>query len=260
MQPFLENKNTRTLIILILIGVLAALSAYTYLTFKQANVGPTVQSTISVTGEGEIFARPDIGSFSFSVEAEGEDPMTAQNMSATAINTIESYLKEAGVEERDIKTEGYYLNPRYRYEGVICRDGYCPPNNAVVDGYTVSQTISVKVRNLDQAGDLISGVGSRGATNISGLQFTIDDESSLKAEARTAAIEDAKAKADKLAEDLGVRLVRMMGYWENEGGGVPYYGMGGMERALSSDMAVTPAMPTGESRIYSQVNITYEIR
>src|SRR5690606_4534245 len=104
-------------------------------------------TTISVRGEGEVMARPDIGTFSFSVMAEGADATAAQNDSATKINAITDHLKGAGIEERDIKTSSYNLNPKYRYETRPCPvNTYCPPGNPVIDGYEVSQTITVKVR------------------------------------------------------------------------------------------------------------------
>ena len=235
-QSFFNQGYVRALMVLIFIGIVAALGAYTHSALTQAKymyAGPT---SINVRGEGEVLAKPDIGQFSFSVRAEGDDAATAQEQSAEAINAIIDYLTEAGVEEKDIKTQNYNLNPRYRYEERECTSGfYCPPGDPIIDGYEVSQMVLVKVRNLEGAGDLISGVGSRGATNISSLNFTIDDESVLKAEARAKAIKDAKEKAEVLAGDLGVRVVRMIGYWEEEGYyPQPYYGGMGMDMAESA--------------------------
>jgi len=169
-------------------------------------------------------------------------------------------LRKTGVEDKDVKTSSYYLNPKYRYETRVCpANSYCPPGEPIIDGYEVSQTITVKVRDLDAAGNLISGVGERGATNISGLSFTIDDESVLKAEARTSAIEDAKEKAEKLAADLGVSIVRIMSYYEEEF--YPAYGgYGGDMMERSVEQSVAPEMPTGENMINSTVSVTFEIR
>ena len=265
-QALLSLWYVRALIVIILIGAAAALFAYTNLTAKQAKYSMMGPTTISVRGEGEVLARPDIGQFSFAVRAEGEDAATAQELSAESTNGIIEYLKEAGVEEKDIKTQNYNLHPRYRYEERVCVSGsFCPPGEQIIDGYEVSQSVVVKVRDLDQAGDLISGVGERGATNISGLQFTIDDETVLKAEARAEAIADAKEKAKQLAEDLDVRLVRMVGFWEDEGGFYPEPYFGGVaEMAMDSSVAkrgtLSVSTPVGENEIKSTVNITYEIR
>jgi hypothetical protein len=260
-QPLLSLWYVKALIVLIMLGVLMSLAAYTKLTFREAKYGQYGMTSINVRGEGEVMALPDIGTFSFSVMAEAKDASTAQADSAEKINTVIAYLSEAGVEEKDIKTSNYYLEPKYRYEATTCAaNSYCPPGNPIIDGYTVSQTIQVKVRDLDQVGNLISGVGERGATNISSLSFTTDDDGDLKSEARAAAILDAEEKAEELAEALGVRLVRVMGYYEEEGY-MPYdYGMGGDAMAVRSEMAQSaPNMPTGENVTKSVVNVTYEV-
>jgi uncharacterized protein len=261
-QTFFSRKSNQVLASLALFMVVVALGMYSHYTWVQSeymNYGPT---TISVTGEGEVQAIPDIGEFSFSVNAEGDDAATAQTESATKINAILAYLKAEGIEEKDIKTEYYNLYPKYRYEERVCMmNTYCPPGEQVPDGFEVSQSVRVKVRSTDTAGQLISGVGDLGATNISSLSFTIDDESALTDAARTAAIEDAQAKAEVLAKQLGVRIVKMMGYYEDEGYGQPYYGMGSaMEMKSVSMDAVAPEMPTGENTISRRVTITYQIR
>lgn len=258
-QAFLSLWYVRALIILALVGVVASLASYTKLTLREAKYGQYGMTSISVRGEGEVFAKPDIGSFTFSVNAEGADAATAQNDSAKKINDIISSLQGAGVEEKDIKTQGYSLNPKYRYEPAGCPVGMYCPNNQVIDGYEVSQTVSVKVRDLDKAGSLITGVGELGATNISSLSFTIDDESSLKAEARELAIADAQAKADKLAKELGVKFVRITSYYEEDSYN-PYGYASGDAMMSAREANVAPSLPTGENKTKSVVNITFEVR
>ena len=259
------SKYVRALVMLVLASSVIAILVYANATYKmsQNQFGPI---TINVQGEGEILAKPDIGNFSFSVRSEGEDAATAQDKSAEAINEILTYLAEEGVEEKDIKTQHYNLNPKYRYEERICTTNrYCPPGEQIIDGYEVSQNITVKVRDLDKSGDLISGVGGKGATDISGLSFTIDDTAELEAQAREIAIADAKEKAKKLAKDLDSRLVKMISFYEEQGYPSPYgYGGDMMERAVMSapmmDAKISPEVPTGENMIRKVVNITYEIR
>ncbi len=264
-NSFWSKGYVHVLFTLILIAGLFALGAYAHLTLKQASGTYTGNTTISVSGEGEVMAKPDIGQFSFSVRAEGATASEAQTTSAESMNQIIAYLKEAGVEEKDIKTQNYYLNPKYRYEERICAANmYCPPGEQILDGYEVSQDVSIKVRDLEAAGDLISGTGERGATNISGLSFTIDDESALMADAREQAIADAKEKAEVLARDLGMRIDRIIGFSEN-GNYYPMYdkaygGNMAMEESYRMDAASAPAMPVGENTIMSNVTITFELK
>lgn len=222
------------------------------------------QNTVSVAGKGEIFAKPDIATFSFSVDAEAPDAVAAQKKSADSINAIYAYLKANGIDEKDIKTSGYALDPKYRWEQGVCTQWNCPEGKQILEGYRVNQTITVKVRVTAKAGDLISNVGENGATNISGLSFTIDDDEKLKREARELAIKDARENAKKLADDLGVRLGRMVSYYENQGGyPVPMYNMAMSERSsdsMGASMKSSPSIPTGENTITSNVTIVYELR
>lgn len=260
MESFFGDKHNRLLGSTVLMMAILALASYAVLNFRMTTSSYPMPTNISVTGEGEVAAVPNVGQFSFSVMAEGATAGEAQAMSGTKINDIIAYLKEQGVEEKDIKTRDYYLNPRYRYEERACTfNSYCPPGEQIEDGFDVSQSIEVKVRDTAKAGALVAGVGEKGATNISGLNFIVDDLSVVKAEARSKAVADAKAKAEKLAEDLGVDIVRMTSYYENEGYyGEPYYA----KSEMSADMAAFGGaeMPVGETSTKVQVNVSYEVR
>ena len=192
--------------IAMLVGVMAifALGAYGYSTIKQTKYMYSGPTSISVTGVGEVFATPDIATFSFTVEGKDVDASVAQNKATDNMDAILAYLKEAGVEDKDIKTEYYNLMPEYEYSQVVCTQWGCPPQSEPkLKGYQVSQSVSVKVRDTAKAGELLSAVGGKGALNVSGLSFTIDDEDKLMAEAREKAIADAKEQAGVLAKNLG---------------------------------------------------------
>ncbi len=244
------------------VAAIVALVAYTYFAFTQARQIDNYPVSITVDGKGEIFAKPDVATFNFTVLAKEADASAAQASAATTMDAIVEYLTGKGVDEKDIKTTGFYMNPRYEYPETRCFDGYCPPQGEPkMIGFEVTQSVDVKVRNTADAGMLIAGVGENGATNVGGLSFTIDDEESLKSQAREVAIADAQVKAKELAEKLGVRIVRMTGYWEDQGA-MPYYGGGGgfgMDMAMSKEAAVPAVLPEGENTITSNVHITYEI-
>lgn len=261
-KSFWAKEYVQVLLTIVLIGIIVALASYAYYTLRQSEGVYTGAAVITVQGEAEVMVKPDIGQFSFSVMAEGVDAAEAQTKSAESINAVLAYLNDAGVAENDIKTRDYYLSPTYDYGESVCAPySYCPPSNPVIDGYQVSQTVSVKVRDLTKSGELISGVGDKGATNISSLQFTVDDESATKAQAREEAITDAKEKADKLAKELGVKIVRMTGFWEEQGY-YPMYdrGYAGADMVMNESKSVAPSMPTGENSVKSTVSITYEVK
>ncbi len=130
-------------------------------------------------------------------------------------------------------------------------------------GYEVRQSTTVKVRDTAKAGDLLAGVGDKGATELSGLNFTFDKPEATQTEARNKAIADAKAKADELAKQLGVHLVRVVSFSES-GSGYPQpyaYGRGGATANQAMDSkAVAPEISVGQNNVTDDVSITYEIK
>ncbi len=224
-------------------------------------IGSGVNATniISVSGDGEVFAVPDTATFSVTVQEEAKDVKDAQDVATKKSNAIIAYLKEGGVEEKDIQTTDYSVHPQYDYTNSTCSGGYCPPGKQTLRGFQVSQTLTIKVRDTKKAGGLLSGVGSRGASSVSGLSFTIDDQDALEAEARDKAIAKAKEKAEVLADSLGVRIVRIVGF--SEGGNYPVpYGRGGDVMTMAAEAKAAPEIPVGENKITSNVTVTYEIR
>ena len=222
-------------------------------------ISPT--NTIYVSGEGSVFAVPDTATFSYTVQDTQKDVQTAQDNIAKKANDILAYLKSQGVDEKDIQTTDYSVSPQYEWNQTACTSDYCPPGRQTLTGYQASETVTVKVRDTTKAGGLLSAVGTKGATQVSGLNFTVADEKSLEDQARGKAIMNAQAKAETLASQLGVSLVRVVSFSENSG---PYYygkGMGGATVAMDSAPApVAPEISLGQNKITSNVTVTYEIR
>lgn len=225
------------------------------------NTSPSY-NTINVSGEGEVVAVPDVATFNFTVSADAKTVASAQEEVTKKIDAVLKAIKDLGVEERDIKTSDYSVYPRYSYSQPVCTQYSCPPGRQTLDGYTASHNITVKVRKTDDAGKVLAAAGEKGATGLSGINFTIDEPEKLREEARAKAIKNAREKAEKLADDLDVRLVRIVSYNDNiDGGFLPMaersaLGMGGADMASSK----APTIPTGENKIKVNVNVTYEIR
>jgi uncharacterized protein YggE len=268
MNEMFQNKRfVGSLVILLLSGSLYMVGQFLNGLKEYSFIGltPSSPATINVSGDGEVFAKPDIAELSFSVTKEAKTVADAQKASAEKINDIMAYLKESGIEEKDIKTENYNLNPKYEWQrsaaSTMCMNGYCPPEGKqVLTGYEVSQTISVKIRKIDDAGKILVGVGDKGATNISGVSFSVDKKEAIEADAREKAIQDAEEKAKVLASGLGVKMVRIVSF--SESGGSPMYYRGGvmMEASMLKSADIAPSIPTGENKFTSNVNIVYEIQ
>jgi uncharacterized protein len=260
MNEFFNTGLGKTLLI---IGIvfLAILTLGQLEGLRYIGAGITAANTISVSGHGESLAVPDIATFSFSVVSDQPTVAAAQADATTEINAVTAYLTGAGVDKNDIQTSDYSVEPQYNYVQGTCSAGVYCPSNQVLKGYEVSQTTTVKVRDTSKAGDLLAGVGTKGATQVSGLSFTFDNPTAVQNDARTKAIADARAKADTLAQELGVTLVRVVSFSENTNGNpgpVPVYAMAA---GSSADKAVSaPAISVGQNTVTDDVTVTYEIK
>ncbi len=260
-----KESFVRWATVLVIVGAvfIAAEAVNTVKEYRYIGAGVQSTNTISVSGEGEVFAVPDIATVSFSVTHQGKTVVDTQKEVSKKINAALAFLKDSGIADKDVKTTNYSAYPRYEYNVMPCSADSVDclrPGKQVLVGYDVTQTISVKVRDTDKTGAVLEGLAKAGITEISGPEFSIDDDDAIKAEARKKAIDDAKEKAKVLAKDLRVKLVRIVGF--SESGNYPIYyaksaalGMGG-----GPESSPTPDLPKGENKVTSTVTITYEIR
>lgn len=253
--------------VLLVLGVLlavflVALSLKTFKEYQFVGGGVPPSNVISVSGEGEVFAIPDSAEFSFSVEESGDTVAAVQEAAKKKVDAALEALKERGVEEKDVKTAAYELHPKYEWVPAECLRFPCD-RRQVQRGFTLMQTTSVTVRDSNKSGELLQAVTDAGAQNVSGLSFKLAEPQAKQDEARALAIEDAKDKAEKLAEELGVSLVRIVSFAENNDMPPMPYNMAKLESAMGGAMdqaASAPQVPAGENRIVSNVSISYEIR
>lgn len=210
---------------------------------------------INVSAEGKVVVSPDIANLSFSVVSQGKDPEKLQTDNNAKINNALDFIKSEGVESKDIKTADYNLSPNYRYDekrGV-----------SSIDGYTLSQTVLVKIRNLEKAGKILAGLPPRGINQIGGLNFSIEDPDKFLNEARKEAFEKAFAKAETMAAQNNVRVKGVVTFNEY-GGGYPgpiymraeAFGKGGD----AGPAPMPPSIEPGSQEVTVQVNVTYEIK
>jgi hypothetical protein len=256
----------KTLIVLaavfLLTAIVSQLKEYKYI---GSDVYPA--NTMTFSGSGEVFVKPDIATFSFSITEESLDVSRAQEALAERGNEILEALEDFAIEEKDIRTTNYSINPKYEYirETIVCITYPCPqpPGRQELTGYEVRQTTEVKLRDIDMSGEILSALGGFDVEQISGPFFSVDDLDEVVIEARNMAIEDAKKQAEILSKDLGVRLVRIVNFYENNFS--PLYnlknmGMGGAYDSLEMAPTASPSISAGENVITSDVSIVYEVR
>jgi uncharacterized protein YggE len=237
--------------------LLAALSVF--VVFKARNawvernyIGKAVRDrdTITITGEGKVSSKPDLAKIDLGVWSEGATVAAVQRDNTAKTNAIIDALKKLGVAEDDIQTSNYSLQPKIDWT-----DG-----KQNVTGYTLSQMISAKIRNLDNVGTAIETSITAGSNQIQGVQFTIDDPSSVQDRARLEAIADARKKAEALSQALGLKVLKVITFSESSGGYVPPQPM--MYKALEAGAVanVAPDIQPGALDVTTNVSVTFEVR
>ena len=216
------------------------------------------ENTITVSDTGTIYVKPDLAVVTASVINEAKTVAGAMAENSEKMNKVIKFVKEQGIEDKDLKTTSFNIYPRYEYRIEETEIYPYPPGKRVLVGYEVRQSLEVKIRNMDKIGAIIEGITSAGANEVSDLQFTVDKEDEFKKQAREEAIKKAKTKAEELAKQLGIKLIRISNFSESTL--VPYFysmkelasmGIGGGE---------APSIQTGENKIEVTVSITYEIK
>lgn len=247
----LNNQNVKG--VLVAVGVLLSI----FLALKSWEVWSGLSQTdfnrpsITINGDGKVFAKPDIAQVSLGVQVEKPTIEEAQKEATEISNNTLKMLKESGVDEKDIKTTNYSITPVYDYRMGGNR----------VRGYQVSQSMQVKIRNLSKSGVILSSAGELGANQVGGLSFTTDDPEKLREEARNKAIEDARSKAEALSKKLGVKLGKIISFYESGGGipPIPYFAES-KAMGIGGGMATPPEIPVGENEIAVSVSVTYQLK
>jgi len=213
----------------------------------------STNDTIAVSGEGKVVAIPDIGLTSLSVESRAKTIVQVQTDNTQKMNEIIAYLKSQDIEKKDIRTTQYNLYPIYNYE----RDS----GKQILDGYQLTQTVEVKIRNLDKVGTILAGAIEKGANQVGQLTFAIDDPEAFQQKARLEAIGKARTKAEAMAKAAGVHLGKVRAFSENVNSPSPYPMMYARDMAVGgAEMKSAPAqIEAGSQEIVVNVSLSFEI-
>ncbi len=262
LQKTIKNAVGAFTLVLLLVGV--------FMVIKIADgfnvIDENSYNTITVEGDHEVFAAPDIATISFGARSEEKELTDAQANVEKTISAAITAIKTLGVDEKDIKTTYYNSFPVYKYNDK-CTDYGCQSGERVLTGYEVSQTVSITIRDLDKVSGVLAAAGNAGASDMNGPSFDIENRDELMQEARKEAIKEAKEKAKVLANELDVNLGKIVSYYDGGNGyPMPYMAKGGdMDASYAREEAQTapafdPTIPEGQNRIYSSVSIVYKIR
>jgi len=205
--------------------------------------------TISVNGVGRVKVVPDVADVQLGVIFQADSAKEAADLAANAMAAVVEALLEAGIAEADIQTTQLSLNPVYDWDD----------NPPQIEGWEASNMVNVTVRDVDAVGDIVDAATSAGATSIGGISFRVDDPADSEAQARSAAVADAEARATQLATDAGVSIIGVNSITEiSFNPPEPFFMERSFDEAAGDAAATTPVLP-GQVEVSVSVTIEYEI-
>src|SRR5690554_4547396 len=209
-----------------------------------AATGPVVELTVNENVEAE----PNIVTVSAGVTTEASTAVEAMRTNAQAMSRVVERIKQLGVPERDIQTTGINLGAQYDYDQSARRQ--------VFRGYQASNRVSVKLRDIQRTDEVLDALVAAGATDLNGPDWSIDDDTSARAQARRQAMETARAQALEYARAAGYSDIRLLEVSETiaQQPPMPYLRA---ERAQAAD-ASTPVQP-GMVQAGVTVRVSYEM-
>ncbi len=230
----------------------AVLSAFVLCMPSALSAQESPMRTIIVSGRGEASAVPDQARVSAGVVSQAVTANAALDANTQAMERVFEALRDAGIEDRNIRTSNFSVSPQYE----PFRQNNPEPRRIV--GYQVSNQVTAIVEEIDELGGTLDALVRSGANQLNNISFSIADPKPLEEEARRGAVQDAIAKAQTLAEAAGVNLGQILSIQEG-GGGYQPPGPIFMRAEQAFDAGSVPVAP-GESTVSISVSITYAIQ
>jgi uncharacterized protein YggE len=228
----------------------AALAVPTAATAQTAvQVQPITGTRLDISATGEVARVPDIAVISTGVVTRAATATAAIQQNATRMERVRAALRRAGIEDRDIQTSSINLNPEYVY---VERQ---PPR---LTGYTASNQVSVRFRDIRKTGEILDALVAEGANQINGPSLTIDKPEQALDEARLKALANGRARAELYARALGMRVTRLLSVSESGGYAAPPPIMYARAEGMSAD-ASTKIDP-GEQKVQVSVAMSFELQ
>ncbi|MFT6895833.1 MAG: hypothetical protein ACJA13_000230 [Paraglaciecola sp.] len=192
-----------------LFAIVTLLSACAALSFSANSLAKDDEQTnqISVSGQANVASVPDLFEFSVYVEDQGERVQDLNALVAAKTNTIIDSVLGFGVPKQDIQSMGVQLNPWYEHQ----------QNDTRQMGFRLSREIKFTLRDIEKYDQVIDAVLSTGATRIEGFNYRVEDPQPSYLHALELAVTDAKLRAKRMAETLGVKLGKVLTINENSG-------------------------------------------
>ena len=217
----------------------------------RAQAPPPEPSVIVTTGEGIVKQAPDRAWVSIAAESRARTAQEAQRLNTDAMTAVIEKIKAAGVAADAIQTSGYNLQPEFDYQN----------GKQTLRGYVARNQVQVRVDTLAKTGDVIAAAVATGATNVSGVRFDLKNRDAVEREALTAAVHDARRRADATAAGAGVQILRVMRIEEQRdmSDGPRPMPMGMAMMKMEGGPAAVP-LEAGEIEVRARVTMTVAIK
>jgi uncharacterized protein YggE len=211
------------------------------------------EPSIKVSGEGSVQLAPDLALLQLTVRREAETAGAALEANSTAMKAVLAAMKAQGIEDRDLQTANFSIQPRYVYPPNQPNTERKPPR---IVGYTVRNELSVRVRDISRVGAILDKSVSLGVNEGGNIQFSNEDPSDALMQARTLAVEQALTKAETLASAAGVEVGRILLISEQSFAPRPA-SMARAEMRMAADSAVP--VVCGENSYKVSVQLSFAI-
>ena len=192
-----------------------------------------------------------LAEISFSVVTQGANPSDLSTNNNAKMAAVLQFVSSEGIASSDIATTNYDLEPTYQYDSNSQR------NNII--GYTLTQTVQVKVHDLTKVADVLGGLAPLGVNQIGGVDFTFNDPDSVTALARTDALGDAEMKAQQMASALGSSLGEVVSISDSSNVIIPQPYPEVNEMSVGAMAASAPTIEPGTQNVTDNVNVTYAL-
>jgi uncharacterized protein YggE len=212
---------------------------------------PAIQGTLlSISAEGKVEGRPDLATINLGVQTDAPTAQAAMQANAQRMTALISALRRAGVAERDIQTSNVSVNPQQQYRENL------PP---LVTGYQANNTVTAKVRAIDNTGRVIDAAVNAGGNTVNGVYFSYQNPDAQMDVARRNAVREARRRADLYADAFGLHVARVVAVQEG-GGYSPPVPMPMARMAMSAEAAPPPPVEPGQIETTASVSVTFELR
>ncbi|WP_234003285.1 SIMPL domain-containing protein [Erythrobacter sp. SAORIC-644] len=194
--------------------------------------GPVVELSVSES----VDAKPDIVDIGAGVTSQASTAVEAMRINAREMNAVIDRIKALRIKDKDIQTTGINLSAQYDYDQSTSRQ--------VFRGYQASNRVNVTLREVPRAGEVLDALVAAGATDINGPNFSLDDDTGARAQARKAAFDKARAQAEEYARWSGFSGVRLLEINESVAAGPPMpYAQSAERKMMDVSAAPTPVEP-----------------